>query len=143
MLFFVGQDKSKWEVLILLVSFPLDDKEVANLSFHQLVQVDIASVHQLLLSALSHLLLFLHNCGIVVDRIVAFLLIAVEDAEGAELELLQVVDPHAIADHVEHTADVRMLVVVLSDPPQPLVDPHDEIVQVVIALRVVHGQLFL
>lgn len=129
--------------MIFLIPLPSNHKEIADLALHELVQVDAASVHEFFLSTLRHLLFLLHHCGIIVGRIMPLFFVPVEYAKSTQLELLQIVNPHAITDHVKHAPYVRVLVIVLSDPSQSLINAHNEVVQVVVALRIIYGQLFL
>lgn len=73
----------------------------------------------------------------------ALLLVAVEYSEGHFFEDIEVYAPHFISYHIEHAPNVRMLVIVLSQPSQPFVNSDDEVVQVIIAPRIVKGKLFV
>lgn len=71
-----------------------------------------------------------------------FLLTLVEDDECAFFEVLKEALLHDVGDFIEEASEIAMTVVVIQDPAQSLVDPEDEVVQVVLVARVVDVQLF-
>ena len=70
-------------------------------------------------------------------RGVQFFLALIEDDEGAFFEVLEEALLHDVGDLIEEAPEVAMAVVVIEDPAQPLVDPEDEVVEVVLVARVV------
>lgn len=71
------------------------------------------------------------------------LFIPIKDANGCIAKLFEVFVFNAVAYHIQHATNVRMLIVVLSQPSETLVNSNDKIVKVVIASRVVQTQLLV
>ena len=92
--------------MIFFIGFSFEFEEVTNFSLDQFVKVDATSFHEFCLPLLGHLLLFLDNRRIIIIGIMAFVLITIENSDGAFSELIKIIMSNFIADHVKHTPDI-------------------------------------
>lgn len=69
--------------------------------------------------------------GVVLGGFMQFFLIPIKDPVHTLLELHQEYLLHPVSNLIEEAPNILMLVVVIEQPPEPLINPHNIIMQII------------